>query len=108
MAKMFSSLRLGTLRSRKARPGSVAAATTSPNTTMTNCNNTTMTSITTTSSPCGDSSMAQDNALLQQQQQYMSSGYFMPSFLSLDELSESAAVGCSASPTSVTSKVAQV
>ncbi|XP_014231312.1 glutamate receptor-interacting protein 2 [Trichogramma pretiosum] len=113
MAKMFSSLRLGTLRSRKARPGSVAAAatTTSPNTTMTNCNNTTMTSIvTTTSGPaCGDSTtVLQDNALLQQQQQYMSSGYFMPSFLSLDELSESAAVGCSASPTSVTSKVAQI
>uniref|UniRef100_A0ABD2WJE2 Uncharacterized protein n=1 Tax=Trichogramma kaykai TaxID=54128 RepID=A0ABD2WJE2_9HYME len=111
MAKMFSSLRLGTLRSRKARPGSVAAGTTtSPNTTMTNCNNTTMTSIVTTTSgpPCGDSTTAQDNALLQQQQQYMSSGYFVPSFLSLDELSESAAVGCSASPTSVASKVAQV
>ncbi|XP_031776661.1 glutamate receptor-interacting protein 2 isoform X3 [Nasonia vitripennis] len=73
MAKMFSSLRLATLRShKKARPGSVA----------------------TTAS--AESARNEENP--------NSSGFFGPGFSALDEATET---GCT-TPTSVTSKVAQV
>lgn len=80
MAKMFSSLRLATMRShKKARPGSVATNASS------------------------DSARTADETNSQQQQQ-QSNGLFGPSFLGLEDISEP---GCSP-PTSLSSKVAQV
>ncbi|XP_058805905.1 glutamate receptor-interacting protein 1-like [Phymastichus coffea] len=83
MAKMFSSLRLGTLRHKKPRPGSVATTASSDSTRNEDTNAT------------GAANVLNGN--------HHQSPYFATNFMTLDEVSE---VGCQ--PTSVTSKVAQV